>query len=1327
MAFDQTTRNRLNRFVADSRGLLATEFTRQLQATYGMNPATGDVTDISSLAGLTPHQQETAQLLRDTFEHYLAANDHAKGKSKEKESRLAALDRIVREQAFTVLNRLAALRMSEARGFLTESLANGYDSKGFQLFHRIAGTSLGETGEAYTHYLFSIFDEFALDLSVLFDRFAAQGRLFPSTPVLLELLALINDDEVAPLWAEDETIGWIYQYFNSQEERKKMRDASQAPRNSRELAVRNQFFTPRYVVEFLTDNTLGRVWYEMTKGQTKLIDECEYLVKRPNEIFLNEGEQAPELDSTEGLSQEELLQQTVYIEHRMLKDPRDIKMLDPACGSMHFGLYCFDLFECIYEEAWDIESAQGADCFARENNQEPLTQSYSGKAEFLTHVPRLIIENNIHGVDIDPRAAQVAGMSLWQRAHNSWQKAGAKPQIRPQITKSNIVCAEPMPGEKELLQEFSSQLKPTVLGQLVEVIFEKMQLAGEAGTLLKIEKEIEDAIAGAKAVWQQQNQALSQFPDLVKVAKRQNEGKGEVDFDVSDIDDEGFWQQAEQKILDTLAAYASSTSADMNEQKRLFASDAAKGFAFIDLCKKRFDVVLMNPPFGEPAQKSKVYINKTYCDSKNDLYASFVDRGLSNLIDNGVLGAITNKTGFFLQTFESWRRLISSGNNSLHLAFDLGFGVLDTAMVETMAYIINKGEISSPKTTFIRAVNAKDKESLLSKSIENNLIAPGVVWQRSVEDFECIPFKPLCYWVTTSFIELFKSLPAFSPSVGHIYQGIATGDNFRFLRNRWEVPESENLDGWPGYVKGGTSSKWYSPIKLALNWKWEGKEVKANAAQCYGSASRTIKNEVAFFKAGATYTQVTVKGFSARAMPSGCIFDMKGPYVEFGNIDKYLGIGVMSSLPFKSLTRLVTDNRQWHPTNIMRIPFPTLEECFADEIVLIVKKLVELSSIQFQADETSGIFKSPSLNKNNVTDDISHLELELDALVANAYGVKLSEFRELNSLFEDSLLESDIEEAVDDKIGCQDYKHYSFILGCFFGRWNKGELHDDFNPFRLPVKLSHDPEYSSKNNVLGVHNEHELENFIDFNERQKFIEAISNKSFFDFHLDKYSNSRRQAPIYWPISTTSSSFTLWLYYHRLNDQTLLKCINDAVEPNLLNVSKEIQTLESTTSPKSKALLEKLISLKDELEIYHDELLRLSKFWQPNLNDGVQITAAPLWRLFQHKAWQKKLKQTWEKLQGGEYDWAHLAFSTWPERVLKKCHEDRSLAIAHDVEDDLWHEVEVIKGRKKEPVWEWQPKPLTDAELHTYIREKIAKDDRLKLYRSNQSANANGGAL
>jgi hypothetical protein len=242
-----------------------------------------------------------------------------------REGRRAALDRIVREQAFTILNRLAALRMMEARGILIESVAKGYQSQAFELYHRVANGALGETGEAYRYFLFSVFDTFAADLPALFDRHAPQGRLFPRDAALLAVLKEFDAPDLEPLWGEDETIGWIYQYFNSREERQAMRRASQAPRNGRELAVRNQFFTPRYVVEFLVDNTLGRLWFNWTGGRTSLRDRCRYLLVKPDE-------------------------QPKAAER--LRDPRTIKLLDPACGSMHFGLYAFDLFLEIYQEAW---------------------------------------------------------------------------------------------------------------------------------------------------------------------------------------------------------------------------------------------------------------------------------------------------------------------------------------------------------------------------------------------------------------------------------------------------------------------------------------------------------------------------------------------------------------------------------------------------------------------------------------------------------------------------------------------------------------------------------------------------------------------------------------------------------------------------------------------------------------------------------------------------------------------------------------------------------------------------------------------------------------
>jgi hypothetical protein len=373
MAFDDATRGRLQRFVADARSLLADEFTKQFQQDYGLDPESGDVAAVESLAHVDDRSLETARILREILDHYLAS-DMGQGAG----GRKAALDRMVREQAFTTLNRLAALRMMEARGLVLECVARAYQSKAFQLYQRVAGPALGETGDCYRAFLLSLCDLHRAELPLLFDRYFPNGRLFPREPALLAVLDLINAADIEPLWAEDETIGWIYQYFNSREERKALREASSAPRNSRELAVRNQFFTPRYVAEFLVDNTLGRLWFNWTGGQTSLRERCRCLLVKPDE--------KPE-----------------PAEH--LRDPRTIKLLDPACGSMHFGLYAFDLFLEIYREAWAWEQTHGLHSLDTETRggpePKPLTRTYGDEDAFLRDVPRLIIEHNLYGVDID--------------------------------------------------------------------------------------------------------------------------------------------------------------------------------------------------------------------------------------------------------------------------------------------------------------------------------------------------------------------------------------------------------------------------------------------------------------------------------------------------------------------------------------------------------------------------------------------------------------------------------------------------------------------------------------------------------------------------------------------------------------------------------------------------------------------------------------------------------------------------------------------------------------------------------------------------------------
>lgn len=177
------------------------------------------------------------------------------------------------------------------------------------------------------------------------------------------------------------------------------------------------------------------------------------------------------------------------------------------------------------------------------------------------------------------------------------------------------------------------------------------------------------------------------------------------------------------------------------------------------------------------------------------------------------------------------------------------------------------------------------------------------------------------------------------------------------------------------------------------------------------------------------------------------------------------------------------------------------------------------------------------------------------------------------------------------------------------------------------------------------------------------------RDFFPLHLKQYSKSRRKAPIYWPLSTSSGSYTLWLYYPSLTDQTLFTAVNDFIEPKLKQVGQDVSALRSKGSARSRndeKTFEALQTLELELIELRDTLLGIAQTYRPNQDDGVQITAAPLWQLFRHKPWQKVLKDTWAKLEKGDYDWAHLAMAYLPDRVREKCETDKSLAIAHDLE-------------------------------------------------------------
>ena len=1343
MAFDQSTRNRLQKFVSDAHTLLSEEFTRQLQNDYGLDPHTGTVSPLENLGHLDDTRLETARILRETLAHYLASSPS--GGARE------ALERIIREQAFTVLNRLAALRMTESRGILIESVGNGYQSKGFQLYERLAGSGLGETGDTYRCYLFSIFDEFALDLKVLFDRFSPQGRLFPRETALLDLLKLLNDPELAHLWAEDETIGWIYQYFNSKEERKKMRDESAAPRNSRELAVRNQFFTPRYVVEFLTDNTLGRIWYEMTQGETGLKDFCRYLVRRPAEIFLKPGEAAPvQAVGDETLSQEELFKQPVYISHRPLKDPRTLRMLDPACGSMHFGLYSFDLYERIYEEAWELELRLGGAAFVREAGLRPLTETYPDKDTFLRDVPRLIIEHNIHGIDIDPRAVQIAGLSLWLRAQRSWHNQGVKPAERPRITHSNIVCAEPMPGEKELLREFAARLEEPALGYLVEKVFDKMQLAGEAGSLLQIEEEIRDIIAEAKRLWKAgpKRKQMGLFGDAPARAEQLD-----LPLEYTGITDERFWDKAEEKLYQALQEYA-EVAGEHAYQRRLFVEDAARGFALINVSRKRFDVVLMNPPFGEFPDVVKSYLDKSFSELEGNILCGFICRILGILTPDGISGFIIDKTVTIKSSYSSIREKLLQNDQSVSLLIDLGWGVLDGAQVETVCMTVGKPNCSSVlfykpdvATLQLGRINCNDE-----LSVEKAIIRP-------VSYFLSVPNMAFAYDLPIDLLSLFIRFGRCEPNLGDARQGLGISDSWRWYRAAWEIPIAKcgRSQDYSWIANGGGFAPFYRDADLTIYWKNDGRAIKQAEGDIYGSWSRTVKNVSYYFRKGVSFPKRT-DHLNAHVLPMNFIFTVEGlgffpnqinqieesawnttclfnSRLEAFLINRFCGqhkhVGYIKKLPAPNINlpvsavnicrRAVTLKQTWamHLCNTYLFVLPAILNLEFDKMLKINigrnDNFGEKNCIKFKIRMLDYLLEISN-------SEIQRLQEELDSHIYDIFGIdhetraliySETAHRPLNTV-----LQGVIDKSSFDQTGWL-FELQDYCIGVLFGRFDicfvtgeklAPELPAPFAP--LPAcppgilqnaqNLPADPQdlpadYPLRISWPGIlvddegHGEdivsrlHEVFEIIwkDMagNIEQEVCEILGVRSlrdnfcrptgFFVEHLKRYSKSRRPAPIYWPLSTPSCSYTLWIYYHRLNDQTLYICVMDYVEPKLRDIANELFRLRQKMSGRNRAEEKEMERLQDfeiELQEFRDELLRVVRLpWKPNLNDGVQITAAPLWKLFQLPKWKKTLKETWEKLEKGDYDWAHLAYSIWPDRVREKCKKDKSLAIAHDLED------------------------------------------------------------
>jgi len=610
-------------------------------------------------------------------------------------------ENVKRELAYTLLNRLVGIKAMEARQLLylpppaepngtpeqTEVVTPvpGQARSRYLRDYRVAGGSKYKYDDDAEEKLLrdgltAAFRHITQEIRILFDPDHEYACVWPTHATLTSVLEMINEELPEDAYRARDFLGWVYQFFN-REEKKRVRDENKGtPRSSYELAVINQFYTPSWVVKALVDNTLGRLWLQMHP------DSALFPPARPP---LPDGRvsDAPIVDYLVPRTSERIRYKRLTEDGQVetFKRVRDITLLDPACGTMHFGQYAFGLFHRMYLD--EIEHAGQPGWPADPSISEPRD------------IPAAILVYNLFGVDIDPRAIQIASLSLLLTAKEAALKHGFSP-LDVKIHRSNLVVANTVDLGAERLQalvdHIGTRLGAAELRQrLFKTIWENLQYVGELGSLVQVRESVErvlddwvDAKAREKGLTKiiapKEKKQLELGAILTEADKKHAR---QLQLERRVLEDEA--QQLQQELLVAIEEAAAQAGGDPTE--RLFAQDTARGLKLLQILSRQYDVVVMNPPYGAFIPKVKDIVKKAYPLTANDIYAAFIDRATQLTEPDGYIGALVSATFVNLTTFEKLRTEILLKRNPLIVMLDLGFGILDDATVEASAIVLRGG------------------------------------------------------------------------------------------------------------------------------------------------------------------------------------------------------------------------------------------------------------------------------------------------------------------------------------------------------------------------------------------------------------------------------------------------------------------------------------------------------------------------------------------------------------------------------------------------------------------------------------------------------------
>ncbi len=1086
--------------------------------------------------------------------------------------------------AYTWFNRFAALRYMEIHDYLNHGyrvlssregglpeilghapeLAQNGDLPGLNPQRAIELKLAGDQdGELYRLTLIAQCNALSNAIPFLFERIDDETELLLPDNLLLtdSVIAKLVDSIPEEDWSQVEIIGWLYQFYISE---KKDQVIGKVVR-SEDIPAATQLFTPNWIVQYLVQNSIGRLWLMANPGSA-LKGEWLY--------YIEPAEQTPEVQA-----QLDALIQTRMAEDGGSLNPEPITVLDPACGSGHILVEAYEVLKAIY-----------------------LERGYQARS-----IPRLILENNLYGLDIDDRAAQLAGFALLMKARADDRRLLDNPP------KLNVLALQESNGliDDELakaLLGYAALTKSSIASLLATFANAKT-----FGSLIQIPEELNEQLLAMEEALQQ---ALLKG-DLV----------------------------AQAAALDLLL---------LVQQAKILGM--------------QFDTVIANPPYmgGKGMNASlKEYAKRAFPDSKSDLFAMFIERGFEWCKPSGFNSMVTMQSWMFLSSYQAMREKLLSGR-TLSSMVNMSNGVMGIAF-GTAATVLFKQHIDGYSGSFSYCDNNDLTEEGIPRQfpIQNDRLKTA-----KPDDFKKIPGSPIGYWVSDEIRSIFENSESFG-NIANPRQGMATTNNDKFLRRWYEVSNlnsdyaCQSIDDtkrgdrkWFPYNKGGSLRRWYGNNEFLVNFKNAGEEIcryiDTTPGAKVGSNGRVINRDKYFLEC-ITWSDITTSGFAARYCPSGFIFDVKG---SCGFPDKEilkLILGLLSSKLTNIFMEILNPTSTFQVGDIARIPF--LRETFSNDLCLEITRLVDLAVHHAKLDwdefETSWDFLRPSFLGNDhdsclkdamekyeswnhqEIETLKNIEETINKHFIFAYGIQ-------NEVSPSVLKEQITLARADREKDCQ--RLISYAVGCMMGRYSldgsgliyahAGNIGFDPNRYNtfpadsdgiVPITdelwFEDDAANRIREFLLAVWGCETLEENLAWlaeslgqktNETpEESIRRYLSGSFFKDHLQTY----KKRPIYWLFSSgKQGAFQALVYLHRYHEGTLARMRAEYVVPLTGKIQSRIEMLKKDAdAAASNAARSKLNKEKEKLEKKHVELLAYDEKLrhyadlriQLDLDDGVKV--------------------------------------------------------------------------------------------------------------------------